>query len=54
MGAKTVPCYNRICAINDCVIMRLQCMFKPMKKGSMVQSVESSRHIESSKNYDLS
>ena len=26
MGAKPEPCYNRIRAINDCVIMRLQCM----------------------------
>ena len=25
MGAKPQPCYNRIRAINDRVIMRLQC-----------------------------
>ena len=27
MGAKPVPCYNRIRAINDRVIMRLQCIY---------------------------
>ena len=27
MGAKPQPCYNRICAINDHVIMRLQCIY---------------------------
>ena len=26
MGAKPQPCYNRIRAINDRVIMRLQCI----------------------------
>ena len=26
MGAKPQPCYNRIRAINICVIMRLQCI----------------------------
>ena len=31
-----------------------ECMFKPMKEGGVVQSVKSSRHIESSKNCDLS
>ena len=25
MGAKPQPCYNRICALNDRVITRLQC-----------------------------
>ena len=29
-------------------------MFKPMKEGGVVQSVKSSRHIESSKNLNLS
>ena len=28
MGAKPRPCYNRIRAINDRVIMRLQCILK--------------------------
>ena len=27
MGAKPQPCYNRIRAINDRVIMRLQCIY---------------------------
>ena len=27
MGAKPVPCYNRIGAINNRVIMRLQCTY---------------------------
>ena len=31
-----------------------ECMFKPVKEGGVVQSVKSSRHIESSKNCDLS
>ena len=31
-----------------------ECIFKPMKKCGVVQSVKSSRHIESSKNCDLS
>ena len=31
-----------------------KCMFKPMKKGDVVQGVKGSRHIESSKNCDLS
>ena len=29
-------------------------MFKPMKEGGVVQSVKRSRHIESSKNCDVS
>ena len=28
MGAKPQPCYNRICVINNRVIMRLQCNLK--------------------------
>ena len=31
MEAKPQPCYNRIRAINDRVIMRLQCMYARMK-----------------------
>ena len=32
MGAKPEPCYNQIRAINNRVIMRLQCMFGSQKK----------------------
>ena len=42
MGAKPVLCWNQICAINDCVIMRLQCnknqeSDSPMFKSSQIQ-----------------
>ena len=35
MRAKPQPYYNRICAINDRVIMRLQCMFQTVQMSSV-------------------
>ena len=39
MGVKPQPCYNRIPAINDRVIMRLQCISLPLAIGTLFKGM---------------
>ena len=45
MGAKLHPCYNRIRAINDHVIMRGQCTWKLSNCKSLILFTDTVRHI---------
>ena len=44
MGAKPQLCYNRICVINNRVIMRLQCMFEHQGHTTLDSCMEATAH----------